>query len=440
MSVVTLKGLRAWDSGRTVNLEAEYEGEARDIDCTGMTLAPGFQDPHVHWRDPGDPDAETMLTGARAAAAGGYTNTLVMPNTTPAMDGATIMEDGRGAVEYARDWERDHHTSLPVHYQLCAAATIGRAGTRLADILAWKGDRTRHPDHPVTAISDDGATIPGPLLYEAAALAKEAGLVVIDHAEHHEQGVMNEGQTSRSLNLPGIPGDTESRIVERDILAARDTGAHIHLQHVSCATSISLVRQAKRDGIPVTCETAPHYIALTDRDVARYGTRAKMNPPLRAPGDRDAIWEALADGTIDMVATDHAPHTLAAKTQGMLTAPNGVTGLESAYAVCHTTLVDRGIIGERRLIGLMAIAPGILLGRPATDIGALAGTSGTIRARAARGADLVILDTQEAWTIRADRFASKARNTPFDGWKVTGRALATVLAGRLTRIPEMAAR
>lgn len=478
--MITLHDVKVWDTGEVIDLV--IPGTAADlltdadrpfppaaaqvadgdvhIDATGLTVAPGLADPHVHFRDPGQTAKETMVSGCAAAASGGYTNVLIMPNTVPAMDGEKVVAGQPGAdevlaaghdnvIDFLQHYEADYGVTLPVAYDLCVCASKGRAGkepTELADI-AWymPGRHTGEKDaaqlsHPVTAVSDDGSAVPDAILDEVLTRIKEAGLYLIEHCEHHDTGFINEGPVSRQLGLPGIPEDTELRIVSRDIEAARRTGAHVHFQHVSTAGSFEAIRKAKAEGLPITCETAPHYIALTDEAILEYGPLAKMNPPLRSAADRQAVHAAIADGTVDLIATDHAPHTMEEKNAGLKAAPNGIIGLECAYGVCHKVLVDGGIISEQRLIELMATAPMHLMGHTPTDVAGLLNTSSACAAKRTldlgavehpESVNLVILDTDRSWTVEPERFHSKARNTPFGGWQVTGMPLATVIASKL---------
>lgn len=478
--MITLHDVKVWDTGEVIDLV--IPGTAADlltdadrpfppaaaqvadgdvhIDATGLTVAPGLADPHVHFRDPGQTAKETMVSGCAAAASGGYTNVLIMPNTVPAMDGEKVSAGQPGAdevlaaghdcvIDFLQHYEADHGVTLPVAYDLCVCASKDRAGkepTELADIAWYMPSRhTGEKDaaqlaHPVTAVSDDGSAVPDAILDEVLTRIKEAGLYLIEHCEHHDTGFINEGPVSRRLGLPGIPEDTELRIVARDIEAARRTGAHVHFQHVSTAGSFEAIRKAKAEGLPITCETAPHYIALTDEAILEYGPLAKMNPPLRSAADRQAVHAAIADGTVDLIATDHAPHTMEEKNAGLEAAPNGIIGLECAYGVCHKVLVDGGIISEQRLIELMATAPMHLMGHTPTDVAGLLNTSSACATKRTldlgavehpESVNLVILDTDRSWTVEPERFHSKARNTPFGGWQVTGMPLATVIASKL---------
>ncbi|MFD0705010.1 amidohydrolase family protein [Alloscardovia venturai] len=455
-----LQGIRIWNTGEQITVRlpdglddsavnsshtsAEQLDYIRIIDASSWIIAPGLADPHVHFRDPGQTDKETMATGCAAAAAGGYTNVLIMPNTIPAMDGQST--NGANALE-----DLEHRTGLPVRYSLCVSASKDRSGIEASDINDWKhtlADGSSHFEHPVIAISDDGSAVSDVTLDTVIQNALEADIPFIDHCEHHDTGVMNEGDISRKLGLPGIPAETELRIVERDIKKARTTGVHLHLQHVSTAAAFDAIRAAKAEGVPVTCETAPHYMALNDSAVAKYGTYAKMNPPLRSENDRLATLEAICDGTVDMIATDHAPHTTEEKGNGaldaMLTAPNGIIGLETAYPVVRQTLVETGYIDDERLIELMSVEPNKLMGAEVFDISAyaashhgeidfsspeikkLATSHLSVTSDSRPHPDVVILAPHEQWTIDASNFVSKARNTPFNGWNVTGRVVATI--------------
>lgn len=456
---ITFRDIRVWDTGERIDLIVPDEGRDVAVDASRLTVAPGLEDPHVHFRDPGQTHKETMVTGCAAAAAGGYTNVLIMPNTVPAMDGQIVTAGEPGAdeilkagcdnvIDYLQHYERIHDVTLPVRYELCVCATKGREGKEPTEPKDWAWYMPGNDDekdaaqiaHPVTAMSDDGSAVPTPVLRDVFANVKETGLYLIEHCEHHDVGAVNEGPVSEKLGVPGIPEDTELAIVQRDIDLVRSTGVHVHFQHVSTAISFEAIRRAKAEGLPITCETAPHYLALSDEALLKYGTRAKMNPPLRSERDRQATIAAIADGTVDMIATDHAPHTADEKALGFLDAPNGIIGLECAFAVCHTVLVDGGWISDERLIELMSVNPASLMGRHATDIAALLNTGAKCATKRTLdlGAsehpernDLVILGLDDAWTIRADEFRSKARNTPFDGWQVTGRPYATIIGSRL---------
>ena len=456
-----LTGLTVWDSGRTVDLLLPAsggweEGQGRDqnqevhLDCSGLTVAPGFRDPHVHFRDPGQTEKEDMVTGSRAAAHGGYTGVLIMPNTLPALDGAPVpggCQGCRSSLDYLDSYSKINSCSLPVRYALCVAASLGRQGQEPSRMEDWASGLA-FPSHPVIAISDDGATVPTALVDQVATMALEAGIPFIDHCEHHESGVLNEGPVARRLGLPGIPESTEIAVVSRDIDLVRRTGVRLHLQHISTAASCAAIRQAKDEGLPVTCETAPHYLALDDKAVEDYGPAAKMNPPLRSSKDRQAVIQAVADGTVDMLATDHAPHTAEQKAAGLAAAPNGVIGLESAYGVAYHCLVAPGIISHRRLIELMSVNPARLMKDQVFEIkahlsGSVVDLRSSVDLKSGQGPesedvwgqgqpDLVLLKTGEETRIQTDRWLSKARNTPFQGWTVESRVVATILGGRIS--------
>ncbi|MBT1176442.1 amidohydrolase family protein [Bifidobacterium callimiconis] len=466
--MITLRDITVWDTGETIDLTIP-EGTAMpdgDYDATGLTLAPGFADPHVHFRDPGQTYKESMVSGCEAAASGGYTDVLIMPNTVPAMDGETLADpEAPGArevldagcdnvIDYLQHYEAIHKVDLPVRYDLCVCASKGRVGHEATELDHWRrympGQDDESKDryqlaHPVTAISDDGSAVTPQILDDVLAMTRESGLYLIEHCEHHDTGAVNEGPVSRKLGVPGIPEDTELKVVERDIAKARETGVHIHFQHVSTAISFDAIRKAKAEGLPITCETAPHYLALCDEALLEYGTLAKMNPPLRSEADRQATIAAIADGTVDLLATDHAPHTLDEKKLGFLEAPNGIIGLECAYGVCHKVLVDGGHISDKRLIELMSVEPMRLMGHKPTDITTLLDEQnrngepgakrtldlGALDTATAAGIGLAVLNTGEAWTVDPEQFHSKARNTPFGGWNVTGRPLATIIGPRL---------
>ncbi|MDD6461912.1 MAG: dihydroorotase [Bifidobacteriaceae bacterium] len=449
-----------------------------EIDCTGTVLVPGFADPHVHFRDPGQTAKETMVTGCAAAVSGGYTSVLIMPNTVPALDGARIdpadprakeLHGYASSIDYLEHYEQANGVTLPVRYALCAAASRDREGGVASSLDDWRHAlaATGEPGfaHPVIAVSDDGAAVPDALLDAVARMCLEADVPFIDHCEHHDAGVMNEGAVSRRLGVPGIPEATETTIIARDIELARRTGCHVHLQHVSCAASFDLIRRAKDDGLPVTCETAPHYLALDDTAVERLGTMAKMNPPLRSEENKLATRKAVADGTVDLIATDHAPHTAEEKAQGLLKAPNGIIGLEAAYGVCRDVLVNGGYISSDRLVQLMSVGPSLVMhnpvsavapadltapaqpgGKPVLDLTRLAtGSDASSAFHYLRGGtdyaagaacdanprDYTLINMHREWTVDPAQFRSKARNTPYAGMRLTGRPVATLVGGRI---------
>lgn len=331
---------------------------------------------------------------------------------------------------------------------------MDRTGRQASNQDDWSEHLPGHGwTHPVVAISDDGSAVTDQTLEAVAANARSFDLPILDHCEHHEQGQVNLGAVSHRLGLEGIPASTETDIINRDIALAERTGTRVHLQHVSTADGFEAVRRAKARGLPVTCETAPHYLALCDEALLRCGSMAKMNPPLRSRTDQQAALEAVADGTVDMIATDHAPHTAAEKALGLKDAPNGIVGLETAYAVCNQVLVKSGLIGHDRLIELMSLAPAELMGMhrllpedlpshtadkvEKADTGHLQLEFDQHSDSGQQPVDLVILDPAAKWKVDPSRFHSKARNTPFAGAELAGRVLATIKQGRLvfSRLP-----
>ncbi|WEV64795.1 dihydroorotase [Bifidobacterium sp. ESL0732] len=489
--MLTIHDIAVWDTGERIDLVVPETDEQRllvkpgavvsgDIDGSSLMVAPGLADPHVHFRDPGQRDKETMVSGSQAAAAGGYTRVLIMPNTLPAADGRDInvqnaVEDGKelkevgvyNTLDYLQRYEQLHNVKLPVDYDLSVCASLGRAGklpTQPSDYerfmdSADQSSRSDNPsdtqdasdkavsEHPLRAITDDGSAITDEILDAVLADSKATGLPVLEHCEHHDSGSINDGAVSRKLGIAGIPAETELAIVNRDIEAVRRTGAHVHFQHVSTSGAFDAVRKAKAEGMPITCETAPHYLALCDEDILKYGAMAKMNPPLRSEADRRATVAAIADGTVDMIATDHAPHTAAEKAAGLADAPNGIIGLECAYGVCRKVLVEGGAISDERLIELMALAPERLMGHTPTDVAMLLNTSSKCATKRIldlsnvehpENVDLTLIDTYNEWTVDSSKFHSKGRNTPFDGWKLTGRSMATIIGSKLvfSRLPQ----
>jgi dihydroorotase len=383
------------------------------LDARGCIVAPGLIDPHVHLRDPGSTHKEDIASGTAAAARGGFATIACMANTVPSIDHPAI-------VEYVR--------SIASKVGACRVAPIGAitrglAGEELAPIgsLAAAG---------AVAISDDGAAVASAgLLRRAMVYASMYGLPVMEHCEDRslsDGGVMHEGQWSAILGLHGIPSVSEETVLARDLLLAESAGAHLHVLHVSTAGSTRLIREAKRRGVRVTAEVTPHHLVLTDEAVQGFDTNDKMNPPLRSAEDVGALRDALADGTIDAIATDHAPHAVEEKMVEFDRAPFGVIGLETAVGVAVTFLVHLGILGIGDLIRAMSTAPASILGLPG---GRLAlGSPG----------DVTVLDLDRTWTVDPSTFASKSRNTPFAGWNLTGKAVATIVGGevKFSELPE----
>ncbi|QAT50817.1 dihydroorotase [Caproiciproducens sp. NJN-50] len=378
--------------------------DARVIDASGLVAAPGLIDLHVHLRDPGFTEKEDVLSGCRAAAAGGVTSLLCMPNTRPALDNAETVSsllqrtEGADARVYA-----------------AGAITKGLSGAEPTDLRKLRETGAR-------AVSDDGRPVAdSALMARAMQGAAELGLFVTSHCEDLSLaagGKLNEGEVSRALGVPGIPAAAEDCGTARELSLAEAYRLPVHICHVSTKTSVGMIRDAKRRGVPVTCETAPHYFALTERELLRRDADYRMNPPLRAEEDRAAVAEGLRDGTIDVIATDHAPHTPEEKTD-FLTAPSGVIGMETSLAAGITFLVLPGILTLAQLIGLMSCTPARLLGVPG---GTLAPGS---------PADLVLFDPNETWTVEPAKLHGKSRNAVFKGMKLTGRVRMTLLGGKI---------
>jgi len=390
------------------NLTAQGKGKngsVHIIDARHKLVLPGFVDLHVHFREPGFEYKETIKSGTAAAAAGGFTSVCCMPNTQPVNDSQAITEF---ILEKARI--AGNARVYPV-----GAITKGSEGKELAEI----GDLRRAG---CVAISDDGQPVMNSLVMRRAmeyALAFD--LPVIDHCEDlhlSEGGCMNEGVVSTQLGLQGVPAAAEDVMVSRNLALAELTGARLHLAHLSTAGSVRLVREAKARGIRVTAEACPHHFTLTEEAVRGFNTLAKMNPPLRAWDDVQAIKEGLRDGTIDVIATDHAPHATQEKLQDFAAAPNGIVGLETALSLT-LVLVEEGVLTLESAVAKLTSAPARAF---SLNAGTLA--SGV-------DADVVIVDPQETWEIDPSRFRSKSRNTPFAGWKVKGRVHATLLGGRI---------
>jgi dihydroorotase len=397
----------AVENGVVVASPGPAFADARVFEAEGAVLAPGLVDLHVHLREPGQGGKETIETGTRAAAAGGFTAVACMPNTTPPVDSQAWVEWVRHRAEAA-----GHCRVYPI-----AAVTQGQKGEQLAPLQAMA-------QAGAIAFSDDGAPVPDAgIMRRALEYARNTGLPIVCHEEDpslRNDGVMNEGFTATRLGLRGIPNAAESVMCRRDADLAELTDGRVHLAHLSAAQSFDALRDAKRRGLRVTGETCPHYWVLTDEAVADYDTHAKMNPPLRSAADRDACIAAIADGTIDCFVTDHAPHTTDDKCRPFAEAAFGIVGLETALALTLTFLVRPGHLSLARALELWTDAPRRIFNLPAAGL------------EPGSPADLVLIDPDAEWTVDPSRFHSKGRNTPFAGWTLRGRVLATVVAGRVT--------
>ena len=360
---------------------AEYipaAGNTEVIDAAGLIVAPGLVDIHVHFREPGFEYKEDILSGAKAAATGGVTTCCCMPNTSPVIDNKNIVE----MVFYKA--KQAVVSVLPI-----GAVTVGQKGNELTDFAALK-------DAGVVALSDDGLPINNDdVMREALMKASRFSMIVISHCEEEEP------------------------MVERDVKLAAETGTKVHIAHVSTAKAVDTIRKAKADGVIVTAETCPHYFSLTESAVAEKGTLARMSPPLRTKADVDAIIEGLCDGTIDAIATDHAPHSAEEKALPFLDAPNGIIGLETSLALTLTHLYHTGTLSLEKVINLMAVKPAEILNLNAGKL-----TIGST-------ADIVIFDPDEEWTVDPSLFKSKARNTPFGGQKLRGKVKYTISRGKV---------
>ena len=410
-TVVDVDGERRIDvridpvSGRVVEAAADLEVVGSEVhDVSGAYVLPGLVDVHVHMRQPGREEAETVETGARCAALGGYTAVVAMPNTTPAIDCAAVV---REVLELGRTAPCDVHSS--------GAVTIDRAGETLAPMAEMAALGVR-------LFTDDGAGVQDPgLMRRAMEYAADLGVTLAQHCEVDALaagGHMHEGEWSSRLGIPGQPAEAEEMMVARDLMLARLTGARIHIQHVSTATSVAMVRAAKAEGLPVTAEATTHHFTLTHAECASYSPLFKVAPPLRTDVDVEAIRAGLADGTIDAVATDHAPHTQESKELPFEQAPPGMLGLETALALAIGHL-DLSMVD---VVRRMSLAPAAIAG--VADVHGRPVAAGEF-------ANLCVLDPGATWTVDPAVTASRSRNTPYGGWTLQGKVIHTVLHGEM---------
>ncbi|HKQ60080.1 MAG TPA: dihydroorotase [Candidatus Polarisedimenticolaceae bacterium] len=395
------------EEGRIARLGRRLGGAGVErLELQGLTICPGFLDMHVHLREPGQEWKETIESGTRAAAAGGFTGVACMPNTVPVNDNRAVTEL---ILRQARECG-----SVAVYPIGCV--TKGQAGEELAEMQDMLEAGAR-------AFSDDGRPIvSGLILRKALEYSRIFDVAVIDHCEDPvlvDGGVMHEGELSTRLGLRGWPGVAEDVMVQRDILLAEYTGGHVHIAHLSTARAAQFVREAKQRGVRVSCEATPHHLLLTHAAVGDYDTAAKMNPPLRSAEDAQALIAALADGTIDAIATDHAPHHRDEKCVEFSCAPFGIVGLETAVSLCLDRLVRSGAIGLSRMVELFTVGPARIL---RLDRGRIA---------VGAEADLTVLDLEREVTVDPRRFRSLAANTPFAGWKLRGAPVLTLVGGRV---------
>lgn len=417
MERFVIKGCEVFTDGRFVPSDVEVDGgivsrvEPGIVPAQGIPvfnfdncrIVPGLVDVHVHLREPGFSYKETMATGTAAAARGGYTAVCAMPNLNPVPDSAEHLAAELEAIRRG--------ASVAVYPY--GALTVGERGEEMADIAALAGS--------VAAFSDDGRGVQSAdMMRECMRAVAGTGKILAAHCEVNallNGGYIHDGEYARAHGHRGICSESEWREVERDLSLAAETGCAFHVCHVSTKESVELIRQARRRGVDVTAETAPHYLLLTDADLQEDG-RFKMNPPLRGEADRAALIEALLDGTIDMIATDHAPHSAEEKSRGLEKSAMGVVGLECAFAVLYTGLVETGVLTLERLTELMSCAPARRFKLPGGEI------------KAGSPANLAVFDTDTEYTIDPAEFASMGRATPFEGWRVKGKCLMTVCAGR----------
>lgn len=396
------------EDGKIVAISEELQIEEDDqvIDASGQFIAPGFIDVHVHLREPGGEKQETIRTGTKAAARGGYTTICAMPNTNPVPD------------------HKDHVTALKEKISQDGIVNVLPYGSITKELKGRElVDFASLVDHGVFAFTDDGVGIQTAQdMLAAMTKAQRLNKAIVAHCEDNSlinNGSVHQGEVSQRLGVNGIPSVAESTQIARDVLLAEATGCHYHVCHVSTKESVRVIRDAKRAGIKVTAEVSPHHLLLNETDIKTKDTNFKMNPPLRSIADQEALWNGLLDGTIDFIATDHAPHTVEAKAKPIELAPFGIVGLETAFALLYTHLVLKGKCTLEQLIKWLSTKPAEVfqLNKGRISIGA--------------DADLVLLDLDQHWTINPEAFVSKGKNTPFGGWKVSGKPVLTMVGGKI---------
>ncbi|MEJ2198603.1 MAG: dihydroorotase [Desulfuromonadales bacterium] len=394
------------EKGKIAAIGKDLDAQGAEvIDADGKIVTPGLVDIHVHLRDPGLEYKEDIASGTLSAVTGGFTSIACMPNTKPVNDNQSVTNYILNKVK-----EEGHCRVFPI-----ASISKDLQGESMTEMGELKG-------LGVYGVSDDGKPVSNAqLMRRAMEYAKPFGITIVTHAEDLElvgSGVMNEGPVSTELGLKGIPWVAEDAATAREIMLAEFTGAHLHVAHVSTKGSIDLVRQAKKRGVNVTCEATPHHFTLTDEAVRGYNTNAKMNPPLRSAEDREAVRKGIADGTVDAIATDHAPHHIDEKNVEFNIAMNGIVGLETALPL-SLQLVEDGLIDLPKAVALLTCGPAAALGIPAGQL-----EEGGV-------ADVTVIDPELEWTVDAQKLVSKSKNTPFDGWKMKGAALCTIVGGKI---------
>ena len=404
--------------GPSFTVIASEAKQSPAIDAAGLIICPGFIDLHCHLREPGFEDKETIATGTKAAALGGFTTVCCMANTEPPLDNAAVV-----------DWvKRKASKDSLVALLPIGCITKGRKGKELTDMAELAEDG-------VVAFSDDGSPVASsPLMRRALECSRDLGLPIIDHCEDKalsDNGIINEGQISAKLRLKGIPAAAEEVMVARDLTLAKLTEARLHIAHISTQGSVELVRRAKEEGSSVTAEVTPHHLTLTEERIGGgspnkpFDTNAKVNPPLRTKEDVQALIKGLKDGVIDAIATDHAPHTLADKNCGPERAAFGISGLETALG-CLMSLVHQGEISLTQLISKLTCEPAKVIGRN-DELGTL---------KTGAPANITILDPDREWIVNSRNFASKGKNTPYDGYQFKGKIMATIANGRIVYIDD----